>query len=173
MDKYSNEDASPAKIKFTLPARIERPQRKSRYTTTTIIKADEESENNDLEAPKPLSSLDPRFDLSSKLRSLRAGLIKDTVPIKSHTKLKPLKGFQWQRNGQLYDPLKNRGKMFRKAISKFAPPYYAYIETLFEMKPRLTPISKESAPDVEDVWEGNHVTCGWCDNCCRLCNKRP
>ena len=98
-----------------------------------------------------------RPNLSVKLERLKIGLKSDTIGM-------PHKEPKFTTRSGLYDPLCQRSKRFRKAITTYAPPYYFwhkdYMNTI-----KLKPIIKADQPaeEMDTNQNEDELACVWCE----------
>jgi len=118
----------------------------------------------------------PHIDLRAKLERLKRGLIADTVPIASrrYPNLKASQRSYDLKCGRIgsYDPLRRRSKLFRKAVSKFAPPYYFWLKEFMNSK-KLKSVIPADEPIEETVGPNSkgNLLCGWCRKTIRFDDK--
>lgn len=103
-----------------------------------------------------------RPNLSAKLERLRIGLKSDTIAIKY--KEPTYKELKSATTGPLFDPLRQRSKLFRKAITTYAPPYHFwhkdYMHSL-ALKPIIKADETAGQMDYEEEIE-DEISCLWC-----------
>ena len=105
--------------------------------------------------------------MSAKLERLKRGLVADTIPlvVRQYPSLKNSQINYSQKSGRFgaFDPLRKRSKLFRKAVTKFAPPYHFWHKEFInsmKLKPLVEgdPFTSETPEQLNKEF----VCCVWC-----------
>jgi len=122
----------------------------------------------EIETKPNIEFVERRPDLSAKLERLKRGLVSDTIPLgaKQFPSLRDSQINFSQKSGRFgaFDPLRKRSKMFRRAVTRFAPPYYFWHKELvnsMKLKP-LMDADPIIAPEVLEDLTTEIVSCIWC-----------